>query len=188
MLGNLLFYLLLALVLLGTPAAALLMALRSSGKGWKLAALGTFLLMVPMLLALLIERTVLANQGLSWRGMVTFPCALCFDLGFWLTMLQLGLLMWRRAANRKLFHMVAGRCAIVAVTAFLCTFVSFWVMFLSLFWGNEDRDVTIRGERMVEEQVWMDWYYYTYHGPIVKGSNRCASWELNREDFGEVMS
>lgn len=169
------------LFLLGTPAAALATALRGATRGWKVAGWAALLLMLPMVLVLLSGQTVLAQWGLAWRSTVKTPCAVGYACGFWLTMIQLGAAMWRRADRWERFA-VAGRCAAIAATVLLCTYVSWWVLFCSLFWAGGDRDVVIHGERMVEEQIWMDWDYYAYHGSVVRGSERIySSWELYQE-------
>lgn len=168
------------------PFIALFAARKASGKK-RLLAWGIFALLVLPLLIAGGGGWLLSRSGLAWRSCVKLPCGLAFVAGV------LALLLWGAIALAKrleAWRPVAGpllACAVVPAAALLCIVVGWYGLLFTAIWSGGDREVTVRGERMVMEQAWMDQDYYAYHGPLTRGSRRIyGSWELDRDDFEEA--
>lgn len=176
----------LLILTLSTLIASLALAIRSSGwKKW-LAWADFALLALPWLVAGA-GGWILSASGLAWRSCVKLPCGLAFVAGI------LGLLLWaaislaQRAEARQSLVGTLGSCVIMLAACLLCVAVGWYGLLFTGIWSGEDREVVVKGERMVEEHVWMDSDFYAYHGPLTRGSQRLySSCELSREDFGEV--
>ena len=165
---------------------ALFLAVRASGwKKW-LAWGDAALLSVPWLVAG-VGGLVLSANGLAWRSCVKLPCGLMFVGGILLLLLWTAISLARRARNWRPVAGAVAACAIVTVTSLLCIAVAWYGLLFTAIWSGGDREVMVRGERMVMEYAWMDQDYYAYHGLFTRGSKRVyGSWELSREDFREA--
>lgn len=174
------------LILIVPAGISLSLAVRLSGwKRW--AAWGNFALLALPVLVGGTGGMLLSAGGLAWRSCVKLPCALSYVAGILMLLVWAGEFLWRQIAWWKPVIREIGHCVILAAVALLLLVLGWYGLLFGAIWAGSDREVVIREERMVEEQSWMDWDYYAYHGPLTRGSKRIySSWELSREDFGET--
>lgn len=167
-------------------AIALLLAVKSSGRKRWLAWGDAALLAMPLLVAGA-GGMILSAKGLAWRSCVKLPCGLMFVGGILLLLLWAAISLAQKARNWRPVAAALGACVIVTVASLLCIVIAWYGLLFTAIWSGGDREVVVRGERMVMEYAWMDQDYYAYHGPLTRGSRRIyGSWELSREDFGEM--
>lgn len=165
---------------------AVLLAVKASGRKRWLAWGDATLLAGPWLVAG-VGGMVLSANGLAWRSCVKLPCGLMFVGGILLLVLWAAVSLVQRARSWRPAAAALGACVIVAVTSLLCMVIAWYGLLFTAIWSGGDREVVVRGERMVMEYAWMDQDYYACHGPLIRGSKRVyGSWELDREDFGEA--
>ena len=59
--------------------------------------------------------------------------------------------------------------------------VGWYGMLFAAIWAGGDMVTEYNGQAAVAEQTWMDWDYYAYHGPLVRGKDVLGhSWEDSR--------
>ena len=73
---------------------------------------------------------------------------------------------WWRPAARSV-----GRCAILLVGGFLILAAGWYCLLFAAIWAGGDMETEYNGQTAVAEQTWMDWDYYAYHGPLVRGED-----------------
>lgn len=151
------------------PLAALLLALKASGKK-KLLAWGIFALLALPLAVGGAGGLLLSANGLAWRSCVKLPVGLAYVAGILALLVWLGVFVWRIRT--------VGRCVIVAAMGLLALAVGWYGLLFSAIWAGRDRLTEYKGQTAVAEQTWTDWDYYAYHGPLVRGEEALGhSWE-----------
>ena len=159
------------IVLLAPIAAvviALILAVRSAGrKRW--LAWGNFALMALPLIMGAAGGILLAEKGLAWRSSVKMSLGLIFTSGVLGLFIRLGIFLAYRAENWQTVPGTLAACAIAFVGVVLCIGVAWYGLLFTAMWAGSDREVTVKGKLIVEDQDWMDRYYYDCHGPLVRG-------------------
>lgn len=148
--------------------AALLIALKTSGKkrilAWSIFALLALPLAVGGAGGLL-----LSAYGLAWRSCVKLPVGFAYVAGILALLVWAGVFLWREVEWWRPVTRAVGRCFIFAATGLLVLAVGWYGLLFSAIWAGSDRVTEYNGQTVVAEQNWMDWDYYEYHGPLVRG-------------------
>lgn len=151
------------------PLAALLLALKASGKR-KLLAWGIFALLVMPLAVGGVGGLLLSANGLAWRSCVKLPVGMAYVAGVLALLVWVGVFVWRIET--------VGRRILIPALALVALAVGWYGLLFSAIWAGRDRLTEYNGQTAVAEQTWMDWDYYAYHGPLVRGETALGhSWE-----------
>ena len=144
------------------PLAALLVALRTSGKK-KFLAWGIFALLALPLVVAGGGGLLLSANGLAWRSCVKLPLGFAYVAGLLALLVWAGVFVWRIET--------VGRWFLVAVIGFIALVVGWYGLLFSAIWAGQDKVTEYKGQEVVAEHVWMDVDYYAYHGPLVRGKD-----------------
>ena len=148
--------------------AALLLALKASGKKRILAWCIFALLALPLAVGggggLL-----LSAYGLAWRSCVKLPVGFAYVAGILALLVWAGVFLCREVEWWRPVTRAVGRCFIFAATGLLVLAVGWYGLLFSAIWAGSDWVTEYNGQTAVAEQNWMDWDYYEYHGPLVRG-------------------
>lgn len=152
-------------------ALALLLALKTSGKR-KLLVWGVFTLLTLPLTIGGLGGWMLSLRGLAWRSCVKLPVGLAYAAGVMALLVWAGVFLWRR------IKWWAGQGIVLLAVGFLVLAVGWYGLLFSGIWAGSDRVMEYKGQTAVEEAEWMDWHYYAYHGPLVRGREALGhSWD-----------
>lgn len=148
------------------PAAlALAIALKTPGRK-RIAAWIDFALLATPLAVGGGGTAVLAAWELAWRTAVKELCVFVYCVGLLVLFLWAFIYVSRNIGGGE---SVLGFLFSVLVLV-LFAFMGFWYLFAGAAWMGNDCEVTTGGEILVEERGFMcDVYYFTYHGPLVRG-------------------
>lgn len=156
------------------PLIALLIALMTSGKKRILAWCIFALLALPLAVGG-VGGLLLSAYGLAWRSCVKLPVGFAYVAGV------LALLVWAGAFLRRQIEWWIGRGLVLLAAGFLVLAVGWYGLLFSAIWAGRDRVTEYKGQTAVAEQTFMDWDYYEYHGPLVRGKEAVGySWEDSR--------
>lgn len=162
------------------PLIALLIALKTSGKKRILAWCIFALLAMPLAVGWA-GGMILSAYGLAWRSSVKLPVGMAYVAGLLALLVWALVFLWRQIENWRDVAREIGRMVILLGGGFLVLLLGWWDMFFAAVWAGSDQVVEYKGQTAVEEEGWMDWHYYEYHGPLVRGKEAVGhSWEDNR--------
>lgn len=161
--------LLLLLILTAPSGAALLLAFRTTARKRALSW-GIFLLLALPLVVAIGGGVILAAFGLAWRSCVRLTCGLCYIAGVLFLIIWSGAFLWQWTAGWNPWIRGAGRCLGVLLIGFLFIGASLYGLLFCAVWSGSDHVTHRNGQTVVEEHVWMDWYYYNYCGPLIRGN------------------
>lgn len=154
---------------------ALLIALMTSGKKRILAWAVVSLLALPLVVAGF-GGLLLSANGLAWRSCVKLPLGLAYVAGVLALLVWSGVFLWRQ------IKWWAGQGIVLLAVGFLVLVVGWYGLLFSGIWAGSDRVMEYKGQTAVEEAEWMDWHYYAYHGPLVRGKEALGhSWDDYRQ-------
>lgn len=148
--------------------AALLLALKTSGKKRILAWCIFALLALPLAVGGA-GGLLLSAYGLAWRSCVKLPVGFTYVAGVLALLVWALVFLWRQIENWRAVIREIGRMAILLGGGFLILVVGWYGLLFSAIWAGSDWVTEYNGQTAVAEQNWMDWDYYEYHGPLVRG-------------------
>jgi len=158
----------LPMVIFLTLLAAVL-AVRSSG--WKkIAAWIDFGLLAAPWLVAWGGGVLLSAKGLAWRSGVNLACGLFFVAGVLVLLIWGGVFLVCQAEKRGSVAGTLVGCAVSLVGVPLCIAVMWYGLLFTAIWAGSDREMVVDGQTVVMEQSWMDYCYYAYHGPLLRGT------------------
>lgn len=160
------------------PLIALLIALKTSGKKRILAWCIFALLALPLAVGWA-GGLLLSAYGLAWRSCVKLPVGFAYVAGLLALLVWALVFLWRQIENWRAVVREIGRMVILLGGGFLILAVGWYGLLFSAIWAGSDRVMEYKGQTAVEEQVWMDWDYYAYHGELVRG-NEVLGYSYNR--------
>ena len=159
---------------------ALLVALKASGRKRVLAWCVFALLALPLSVGGA-GGWLLSLRGLAWRSGVKLPVGFAYVAGVLALLVWAGAALWRDTGWWRPVARSIGRCAVLLVGGFLVLVVGWYGMLFAAIWAGGDMVTEYNGQAAVAEQTWMDWDYYAYHGPLVRGKDVLGhSWEDSR--------
>ncbi len=159
---------------------ALFAALKASGRK-KVLAWGVFALLALPLLVGGAGGWLLSLRGLAWRSGVKLPVGFAYVAGVLALLVWAGAALWRDTGWWRPAARSVGRCAILLVGGFLILAAGWYCLLFAAIWAGGDMETEYNGQTAVAEQTWMDWDYYAYHGPLVRGKDVLGhSWEDSR--------
>lgn len=160
---------------------ALTLAVRSSG--WKkIAAWIDFGFLALMLLVGCVGGAVLGAFGLAWRSCIKAVCGLLFVAGVLILMVWAAAFVWRSIAWWKPVTRFFGHCVIAIVSVVFLVMAGWYGLLFAAIWAGDDHVTEIDGRVLVVEQSWMDWEYYAYHGPLVRGKDDITVEEMKSKN------
>ena len=149
---------------------ALLVALKASGRKRVLAWCVFALLALPLSVGGA-GGWLLSLRGLAWRSGVKLTVGFAYVAGVLALLVWAGAALWRDAGRWRPVARSIGRCAVLLVDGFLVLVVGWYGMLFAAIWAGGDMVTEYNGQAAVAEQTWMDWDYYAYHGPLVRGED-----------------
>lgn len=127
---------------------------------------GALALVGAAILIPILDRTVLASQGLTWRAGVNqcciiFPAAAAIALLVWT-----GVLLWQQP--KESLH----QCVVLMAIGLLCLIVGVAGRFVFRISIPYEHVIERNGQRVVESSPPLDSgsNYYTCHGPLLRGT------------------
>lgn len=149
---------------------ALFVALKASGRKKVLAWCVFALLALPLLVGGA-GGWLLSLRGLAWRSGVKLPVGFAYAAGVLALLVWAGAALWRDTGWWRSAVRSVGRCAILLVGGFLILAAGWYCLLFAAIWAGGDMVTEYDGQTAVAEQTWMDWDYYAYHGPLVRGED-----------------
>lgn len=149
---------------------ALLVALKASGRKKAVAWCVFALLALPLLVGGA-GGWLLSLRGLAWRSGVKLPVGFAYVAGVLALLVWAGAALWRDTGWWRPAARSVGRCAILLVGGFLILVAGWYCLLFAAIWAGGDMVTEYNGQTAVAEQTWMDWDYYAYHGPLVRGED-----------------